>query len=95
MIKAFHFLTFIPQRLLGVWLFLMMFEHVGQIEFGTKDLLLNAAQSLTIVGISYFSIPKAKIEELLSNYGLNYYSWFVATGLFTDFIFVTVKVLFW
>lgn len=95
MIKLIYFLTFIPQRLLGVWLFLMMFESIDLLEYDAKSLFLNAAQSLTIVGISYFSISQAKLEERLGDYGLNYYGWFVAIGLFTDLGFVTVKVLFW
>lgn len=95
MTNFFVFLSLIPQRLLGVWVFMFMFQQLGIFGFDLKDLLLLSGQVLGVIGITFFTVPKEKIGKLLEPVGISYYTWIVVSGLVVDLLFVAKDVFFY
>lgn len=84
------FLSLIPQRLLGVWCFMYVFQQTEL--FHLKDVLLTAALSLGFAGIMIFTIPKKYLEELFGYAGINRYTFLVLSGVFYDLLIVLYTV---
>ncbi len=95
MIKFFIFLSFIPQRLIGVWVFMTLFQQIGVYGFDTKDLLFTTGQVLGIQAIVYFTVSKEKFDNLLEPYNISHYTWLVVSGFILDLMFVAKSVLFY
>lgn len=95
MIRLFIFLSFIPQRLLGVWLFMTLFQQMGIFGFDAKNLLFTTGQVILVQAVIYFSVSKEKFDKLLENTGISYYTWLVVSGFIGDLIFVAKDVFFY
>lgn len=95
MIKFFIFLSFIPQRLIGVWVFMTLFQQIGIFGFDAKDLLTALGQVIGVSAIVYFGVSKEKYDKLLENTGVSYFTWLVVSGFIIDLMFVAKSVLFY
>ena len=95
MIKFFIFLSFIPQRLIGVWVFMTLFQQIGIFGFDAKDLLTALGQVIGVSAIVYFGVSKEKYDKLLENTGVSYFTWLVVSGFILDLMFVAKSVLFY
>ena len=87
-------LSFIPQRLLGVSLFLFLFQLFNPITFDFTVVLFTAGKSLVIFTVTWLTVPRVKREKLAFSLGTNKYILFTISGIICDFLWVTYEVLF-
>lgn len=91
--KIVELILILPQRIIGSFLLINIFENIFNKDFSGNILLEVAIPSFGIQVIAYAFSNDQKFDSVLRQFGLKMIGWLMVSGLFLDMLLTLTKFI--